>query len=196
MPPFREGLVKVDRKLSPELLFFLRDVGHGHRINIVDASYDIPKDSVVIDFPGTTAEAFEAVSRLIRIDGEEDSTSPVVNITEMLWDEKFDDIANKKPRPDHVAFLASKALHDSYRRLEADKVGVPHRKGLPPLLYPQESQLYSRTHKDQVTRTNEEGQGFYSIANNSEEPHTFIRTQDDLPFACVSLVVGHSQRTE
>lgn len=196
MPPFREGPIKIDRKLSGELLHFLREVGHGHRINIVDASYDIPLGSTVIEYPGATAEAFEAIARLIRIDGEEDSTSPVVNITEMLWDEKFNDIANKKPKPDHVAFLASNALHDSYRRLEADKVGVPHRKGLPPLLYPQESQLYSRTHKDQVPRVAEEEQGFYSIANSSEEPRTFIRTQDDLPFACVSLVVGHSQRTE
>lgn len=41
---------------------------------------------------------------------------------------------------------------------------------------------------------NEDGTGFYDIANDIEEwPTIFVRTRDDRAFACATFIVGHSQ---
>lgn len=37
--------------------------------------------------------------------------------------------------------------------------------------------------------------GFYTVANNESEDTLFIRTPDDLPYACATFVIGHSQRS-
>lgn len=193
MPPFREGPIKVDRKLSGELLHFLRDVGHGHRINIVDASYDIPEGSTVIEYPGSTSEAFEAITRVIPLEVE---TAPQVkNTIEMRADRAIDERIGFYESEKHIAFAAARALEGSYKRLRDDGI------------YPEGGwkdtvRVTFRLDEDEIADALAEGEdakvydGFYNIANNPDKPHTFIRTQDDLPFACVSLVVGHSQRTE
>lgn len=70
MPPFRAELVAVDRLLSPKLLAHLRRIGHGHRLTIVDDSYDIPEKSKRLSFPGNSARALLAVARLIQIEND------------------------------------------------------------------------------------------------------------------------------
>lgn len=193
MPPFREGPIKIDRRLSGEMLHFLRDVGHGHRINIVDASYDIPQGSTVIEYPGSTAEAFEAVTRVIPLEVE--SAPLAENTIEMRTDKSIEEKVGFDESQKHVASAASRALARSFERLRNDGI------------YPEGGWETSvgvrfRLDEDEITDAMNEGpdaevyDGFYTIANNPDKPHTFIRTQDNLPFACVSLVVGHSQLTE
>lgn len=195
MPPFREGLTKIDRRLSGELLHFLRDVGHRHRINIVDASYDIPAGSVVYEYPGATADAFEAIARLIPIENE---VPGPIEVTEMIRDEAFrpilEDMADDDPNHEpHVVQLASKAMEKAIKRLNIEKVGEREDGTVVEWI---EHDVRLRLDEEEKNSVFGREKGFYSLANNPEQPRTFIRTQDDLPFACVSLVVGHSQRTE
>ena len=176
MPPFREGNIQVDRKFNGEALRFLRDVGHGHRINIVDASYDIPEGSRIIDFPGSSAEAYEEIIRLIPIEGEGDGKLPML----MGSDKKMKDLLEENEG--HPANRAFGAFYAAEVRLNKDGIGDADWSG---------SDVVRRLDDDDPS-----GNGFYTIANDPDQPHTFIRTVDDLPFACASLVVGHSQRTE
>ncbi len=189
MPPFREGPIKIDRKLSGEALHFLRDVGHGHRINIVDASYDIPPHAVIIDFPGTTAEAYEAIIRCIPIENE--NSEKQTKVVGMAWDEDLDTGEDFEAYESSIYTLAARAIQEAGDRLMVD--GVSRAKGDEGtyMVWGESDESIGRLDGEEAGQ-----QGFYSIANNPDQPHTFIRTQDDLPFACVSLVVGHSQRTE
>lgn len=166
MPPFREGQIKIDRGLSGDLLKFLREVGHGHRVNVVDASYDIPRGATVLDYPGSSAAALVGILSLIPIEGDE--------VTYMETDQQLDRVQ------DHgsVQFAARAALHAVQDGLKEDGIGI----------------AFDGRYRLDEQET--EKVGFYSMANGQLETTTFVRTIDDLPYACASLVVGHSQRTE
>lgn len=98
MPPFRKGPIVVDRRFDGEALLELRDIGHGHRVTIVDDSYDIPRGAKTIKFPGSAAEALLGVVRLISIEGP---------VEIMARDEK---LATTDPTKDHISAEASKAF--------------------------------------------------------------------------------------
>ncbi|HSX36684.1 MAG TPA: hypothetical protein VLG13_00985 [Patescibacteria group bacterium] len=161
MPPFRERRVLIDRNLDGDLLKFLRDVGHGHRINIVDASYDIPASSRVFKYPGTSAQALLGIAVLIPVEADK--------VTIMAPDPGSEDKSiNVQAR---TAFAKGAfALASAYEFVD---LGI-----------------------DYLSRNAEaDGElGFYGLANESTASHSFIRTIDELPFACASLVVGHSQK--
>ena len=101
MPPFREGPIKVDRRFDGDALKELREIGHGHAINIVDASYDIPRGSKVIRFPGSSADALLGVVRLIPIEGE---------VVIMDRDEEMD---ATDPRAESVSAIASRLFEEA-----------------------------------------------------------------------------------
>lgn len=176
MPPFREKGVKVDRKLDGDALKMLRDVGHGHRINIVDASYNIPEGAQVIKFPGTSAEAYSAVLHLIPVDEDMDA------VTIMGVDRSLDD--------DEAALRAMGAFSDVERQLNEEGLGSNDNPGTERDW--SESFAINRLSQESLLG----GEGFYDIANNPNVASTFIRTIDELPFACASIVVGHSQRAQ
>ncbi|HTB49205.1 MAG TPA: hypothetical protein VK712_03925 [Verrucomicrobiae bacterium] len=170
MPPFRQGPIEVDRRLDGEALHELREVGHGRRITIVDASYDIPDGVKTIKFPGSSAEALLGIVRLVPL--EEGSVVEYMRPDPSLEESSQTVIAAR------VAFRkAAEALDE-----QAGRIGIN--------LYP----LY-RKDEDEAAQ-NSGDPGFYSVANNEGQRHLFVRTIDDLPFACASFVVGHSQRAK
>lgn len=168
MPRFRDGPIEVNPFFDGETLSELRDVGHGHRINIVDASYDIPRSSRRVDFPQSSAEALLGVARLIPI---EDDLVIVMS-----------------PDPELGGKETKEVLEDingvAWRKFEAMRRILGDRR----LKMIEGRYRYGKDESDCV--------GFYDLANNPDEAHLFMRTIDDLPFACASLVAGHSQRTE
>lgn len=182
MPPLREMPISVDRRLDGETLHELRDIGHGHRINIVDASYDIPRGARVVKFPGTSAQALEAVVRIIPIEGENNdhATSPIVVMdADAELESQFTDDGGTI-NYEHIAKQAAAAFFKVGTKLNELGVGTVDWQDL----------QYSYRH-DMET-----GEGFYTMANGSPETSLFIRTIDELPFACASVIAGHSQRTE
>lgn len=164
MPPFREGKIEVDRRLDGETLQELRDIGHGHRITIVDASYDIPRGSRVLKFPGSSADALLSVIKLIPI---EDTAFEVMD-ADSDWE--ADGEATEVERRAGAAFTR---VEDELVEIEGGEIqnGIAYK--------PRKGE-----------------NGFYATANNPNEPGLFIRTTDDLPFACVTFLAGHSQITE
>lgn len=73
MPPLRG----IDRGLNGRALKALEESGHGRRLAIVDASYDIPAWAEVIDYTGqTSADALEGIGRLVPIEGGLDVMLP------------------------------------------------------------------------------------------------------------------------
>ncbi len=185
MPPFRNGFIEVDLKFDGDALKALRDIGHGHRINIVDASYDIPRGAEIVKYPGTSAEAFLGVVKLIPIEGE-DSAHP--DVTVMSPDATL--AIEIEDKPNHVAARAGEAFFAAGEDLVQMQVGSHVNIG---------DSFASTDWTDTSSRVREDIaglDGFYTIASNPREQHLFIKTIDELPFACVSLVAGHSQRTE
>jgi L-fucose mutarotase/ribose pyranase (RbsD/FucU family) len=166
MPPFRKRTI-IDPRFDGEALHELRDIGHGHRINIVDASYDIPRGARVIKFPGSSADALLGIIRLIPIEDNE--------VAIMEQDAEF---ANSPLS--HIARRASLAFEQIVDKLPA--------KNEPELL------RRRRLTEEEVLDT-PGNVGFYELANRNIEQSLFVRTTDELPFACASLVAGHSQRT-
>lgn len=183
MPPLRETPIRIDRRLDGETLHELRDIGHGHRVNIVDASYDIPRGARVVKFPGTSAQALEAVVLIIPIEGENNELgqSPIVVMdADAELESQFTD-ASGNIDYEHIAKQAAATFFKVGTRLNELEIGVEV----------DWQDLQYKYRQDGVT-----GEGFYSMANGSPENSLFIRTIDELPFACASVVVGHSQRTE
>jgi L-fucose mutarotase/ribose pyranase (RbsD/FucU family) len=174
MPPFREGPIEVDPRFDGEALHELRDIGHGHRVNIVDRSYDIPRGARTIKFPGSSADALLGIVRLVPL--EEGS------IVEYMRPDATIETAIEGSNS--VNFAARSAFRDAAEVL----VKQPRRIGIN--LYP----LYRKDEDESAQNSGDPG--FYTVANSGDERHLFVRTIDDLPFACASLVVGHSQRTE
>lgn len=191
MPPFRRGPIEVNPGFQGDALGKIRDVGHGHRINVVDASYDIPDGSTIFDFPGSSADALKSIVRLIPIEGEHEG-QPAITI--MSPDTKsrheIDKIIDQGAAENEVSCRALIAFMEALEELNQEGVG--------PALHGRRSidwmnaDLRYRLDADEVNWTT----GFYGMANNPDEPHFFVRTIDDLPFACASLIVGHSQLTE
>jgi L-fucose mutarotase/ribose pyranase (RbsD/FucU family) len=166
MPPFREGPIIVDRRFDADALYELRRIGHEHQINIVDASYDIPRGAKVIKFPGSSAEALLGIVRLIPI--EKDSVEIMERDAELEQDD---------PDGQHISAQASHAFEDA---LETAR---------------HENDIDLDVHWNyRHVQAGSNGAGFYDDANNAPNS-LFVLTTDDLPFACVSLVAGHSQRT-
>jgi L-fucose mutarotase/ribose pyranase (RbsD/FucU family) len=162
MPPFREGPVIVTRKLDGETLQELRTIGHEHQVNIVDASYDIPRGARTVNFPGSSAEALLGIARLIPI--EDDAVS--VMVRDRGWG-------------DENPAQATTAFEEVAVRLRSEGIDL-------------KELIHSHRNYDAGSP---KGAGFYDVANSAPAA-LFVRTIDDLPFACASLVVGHSQRTE
>jgi hypothetical protein len=160
MPPFREGPINFDRQIDGDLLKFLYEVGHGHRINIVDASYDIPHNSRVLKYPGSTSDAIRGIVSLIPIED-----------CDLMY-----------PDPDSQE---SKIMRKAYLQM-AQALNTPAI----------DNDTFSTGIFFRLDKDSPDGKGFYTIAKDPGTPHTFIRTRDDLPFACAGLIVGHSQRTE
>lgn len=167
MPPFRKGPIEVDRHFTGEALHELRDIGHGHRINIVDASYNIPRGARVIDYPGSSAEAFMGVVRLI----------PIENDFALIMDrdEKFQ---RDDPQGERTSGQAGRAFVEAASTLDSEGLDLE----------------LEWAYKDSESGPTCLENSFYYEANFARN-RTFIKTIDDLPFACASLVVGHSQRT-
>ena len=66
MPPLKG----IDRGLTGRALKALEESGHGRRLAIVDASYNIPRWAQVIDYRGeTSTEALKGILRLIPVEG-------------------------------------------------------------------------------------------------------------------------------
>lgn len=171
MPPFRAGPIEVDRRFDGETLRELRDIGHGHRINIVDASYDIPRGAKVVNFPGSSADALVSVFRLIPVEGD--------MVTIMGADHIFG--------PEQ----AEKALSKETRELLTSAYGLFDR-ALDVIL----KEVIKEGEINDLAIIPRDGEhGFYEIANNPDQASLFIRTIDELPFACATLLAGHSQRT-
>jgi L-fucose mutarotase/ribose pyranase (RbsD/FucU family) len=167
MPPFRENPVIVDRRLDGEALHELRDMGHGHRVNIVDASYDIPRGARVIKYPGSSAEALLGIVRLIPIEGD----------VEIM--ERDAELADADPLAQNISAKASHAFEEVETKLAEDDIDLI---------------TFVWNYRNGEADSNGDG-GFYDVADNAPK-NLFVRTVDDLPFACASLIVGHSQLTE
>lgn len=168
MPPFRKGPIIVSRRFSADALHELRERGHGHRFNVVDASYPIPPGARTITFPGTTAEALLDIARIIPIEDN--------SVTLMDCDTVFD-----KDPMDSVNKAASNAAEDIAATLQDDDSPV-------------ELTFYERR---RLTEEEEPGElGFYELADDPSQAATYVRTIDPLPFACLTFRAGHSQRTE
>ena len=169
MPPFRQGPIVVDRHINGETLMELREIGHGHRVNVVDASYDIPRGARVVHYPGSSAAALEGILSLIPNEGYVDVMHPDPDI----------------PPGDPNGYKAAVAFG---KILDEDIV----KEGRPYWRYRLAEQQAADVDKGDGSDAE---LGFYDIANNHGPNTLFVRTIDDLPFACASLVVGHSQRT-
>lgn len=167
MPPFREGQIEVDRRFNGEGLHALRDIGHGHMVNVVDASFDIPENARVIDYPGSSADCLLSIVRLIPVEHEE--------VVVMAPDPSFTEDTNP------VGFLALAAFTEALSKLYHDDN--------------YDDVVISRLFRKDDQYTDGKG-GFYSLANDPATPKLYFRTTDDLPFACASLIAGHSQRTD
>ena len=185
MPPFREGPIHVDRRLDEDALYELRKAGHGVRIHIVDASYPIPDGAKTIKFPGTSAEAFGAIVRVIPV---ADDSASVPNMIAMRPDNEPFGKEGIIDDDSHVTNLADVALMAVAKKLHYEGVGKAEGAEHAP--------DWTAVERIEREDTIEEGPGFYSRAQESGIQHIFVRTVDNLPFACVSLVVGHSQRTQ
>ncbi len=168
MPPFRTGPIEVDRRFDGNVLRELRDIGHGHRVNIVDASYDIPRGTRVVKFPGSSADALKGIVQLI----------PVEN-------DRLDIMIPDPVVADESHYLVAHA--ECRFRAAADKLRDPSGPNI---------NLVAVFHNRYAGQEEGTPTGFYDLANNHGINTLFVRTIDELPFACVSLVAGHSQRTE
>lgn len=168
MPPFRHGSIEVDSLLLGEALHELRDIGHGHRINIVDASYDIPRGKRVVGYPGASARALDSIARLIPIEG--------YRVEIMAVDRQI----AKDARSDHISARAGSLFSTVVERsLESAGIAL------------ELEWLY----RDAEYGDFEADRFFYDVANSADNS-TFFRTIDNLPFACATFVAGHSQLTE
>jgi L-fucose mutarotase/ribose pyranase (RbsD/FucU family) len=165
MPPFRKGPIVVDRRFDGEALHALRDAGHGRRINIVDASYDTPEGATKIRFPGSSADALSGIVRLIPIEAGE--------VTYMQPDPEADT---------DIARTAGKRFERVVKSLAEQE-------------NPIKIELNERYRENGAELAESGRPGFYSLANTGNEQRIFVVTVDSLPFACASLVIGHSQRT-
>lgn len=168
MPPFREGPIIIDQRIDEDLIYVLRKAGHGVRLNIVDRSYDVPPDAEKLKFPGSSADALLGIVRLIPVEDN--------SVTIMLPD------TDHAPETHPTSFMAGVAFEDVVAQLRAQNNPV------------ELEELAGVYRKDDVPGGSDPG--FYNLAKNPDERHIFVHTIDDLPFACVSLVVGHSQLTE
>lgn len=72
MPPLKG----IDRGINGEMLKALEEIGHGAQIAVVDASYDIPVGSQVVNYQGdSTAQALEGILKLVPIDEDKNVIS-------------------------------------------------------------------------------------------------------------------------
>jgi L-fucose mutarotase/ribose pyranase (RbsD/FucU family) len=88
----------------------LRDIGHGHHVNIVDDSYDIPRGAKMIRFPGSAAEALLGVVRLVPVEG---------SVEIMVRD---DNLAAADPNEEHVSARARDAFGAALAQAEAEGI--------------------------------------------------------------------------
>jgi len=89
MPPLKG----IDRGLNGEALKALEESGHGRRIAVVDASYNIPRWSQAIDYNGkTSVEALVGILKLVPHEGNILLMKPDSDVTE-YGDGPFCDIA-------------------------------------------------------------------------------------------------------
>ena len=66
MPPLKG----IDRGLNGTILKALEESGHGRRIAVVDASYNIPRWAQVVDYAGATSvDALIGILRLVPYEG-------------------------------------------------------------------------------------------------------------------------------
>jgi L-fucose mutarotase/ribose pyranase (RbsD/FucU family) len=163
MPPFREKPVRVDPLIDGEMLHELRDIGHGHWVHIVDASYDIPRDAKVVNYSGTSANALLGIARLIPIDTDERYHHIMT---------RGENAGEEDPDEKKVSAQALKAFEEIVDQLLTDEEGQIFLD--PYYSYPED----------------------FHAEVDDEPKSLFVRTIDDLPFACMSLRVGHSQLTD
>lgn len=171
MPPLRG----IDRGLDGNALKALEESGHGRRLAIVDASYDIPRWAQVVNYLGqTSAEALHGIASLVPI--EEDSLTlmyPDIDDHSKLADDAYE------------AFLT---VHGQLLKELGSKITIGS-------LYRKDAADLSELLQD-ADDAEEEEEGFYSVANNEAQDTLFVRTRDTLPYACATFIVGHSQQTE
>ena len=159
MPPLKG----IDRGLDGDALRALETSGHGRRLAIVDASYDIPRWAEVVDYHGlSSANALLGIVRLIPVEGELEFMSP---------------------DPPETICAALKIFNGVARMLEREGHLPTDEKG--------EATVLERHRLDEQEEVLT--QGFYSIVNDREADTLFVRTRDGLPYACATFVIGHSQ---
>ncbi len=167
MPPFRKRPILVDPRFDGDALKELRDIGHGHRVNVVDASYDIPRGAKIVKFPGSSADALKGIVRLIPVEDD--------RVDVMLRDPELRDVPN-----DSVYIQADHEFDEAMAQLiDTDRI---------------ELEIYHRFR--QTEQEEIEPEGFYAMANEHGDNTLYVLTIDELPFACASIVAGHSQRAE
>ncbi len=161
MPPLRG----IDRGLNGEALKALEESGHGRRLAIVDASYNIPRWAQVVEYHGhSSAQALLGIGRLLPIelgsirvmiaDREEES-----HRAELEFAESCNHLTDELKQ--NLGYEGIYRLDDQ----ESDFRGESPIKSL----------------------------GFYSLANNEVEDTLYVRTRDTLPYACATFIIGHMQ---
>lgn len=156
-------LLGIPRGLNGPALSAYETSGHGRRSAIVDASYNIPRWAQVVEYRGTTSA--RALFDVLKVVPVE-----AYAVDFMIPDPHVDD------NDAYKNFAAALRLASQFR----------HRKGWDMVsLGEQRFRLDEQSVNDQP--------GFYTVANNQEEDTLFLRTQDTLPYACATFVIGHSQ---
>lgn len=154
----------IDRGLNGEALKALEESGQGRRIAIVDASYNIPRWAQVVDYAGKTSlEALVGILKLVPWEG---------SILLMLPDEGTEPSQWGKNGP--YCDVAVTELDNEFDYPEAH--GISRLDG---------PTINSVTEKKLP--------GFYSIANDESVDTLFVRTRDEMPYACATFIVGHAQ---
>lgn len=172
MPPFRNDLGTIDRRLRGEALQQLRNSGHEQLFAIVDDSFNVPQGAVEVQYGGTTEQALLGVGAVIPIEGN--------NVTYMEPDPLIKDLDENSD-----AFIAAERI-----KVAAEQLGI---------LIGEEVFVDSRFRKseDEIIDVNgtelEPVPGFYDVVKNPDEHTIYIRTQDPYKFACVYFRAGHSQ---
>lgn len=161
MPPLKG----IDRGLNGEALMALEESGHGRRLAIVDASYDIPREAQSVDYRGqTSAEALKGILALVPYE-------PGTMVVMVSPSEVTEGSAADRSHDAFQEALDELFPAEQYPNSEGMECSVL----VPPKGWPGE------------------GDGFYDLVNH--EHTLFVRTPDRLPFACISFIIGHSQDT-
>lgn len=174
MPPLKG----IDRGLTGEVLKALEESGHGRRLAVVDASYNIPRWAQTVDYRGqTSAEALAGVLALVPVDEE--------SITIMVCDPSDENKNSTEAEGIFKDVVVKAGYNKNYSLAE---------RGYDQLA--EEAAMIESEGGATIEEFTASIKPFYDLANNPDEDTLFIRTPDTLPYACATFVIGHSQTGE